>query len=140
MCARIHIATTMSSHHRKQRDSKYTQLIVLSFRVRTTTQHMTSVPFTIASVIREHDDSECSTYIYFIPEEPKWDATKSLREVIAEAKESDDAWASFALICEEVGIAVSLQWETDSDDSEEYNNYHHTLAGTPNCLRRSITL
>ncbi len=50
------------------------------------TQHMTSVSFTIASVIREHDDSECNTYIYFIPEEPKWDATKSLREVIAEAK------------------------------------------------------
>ena len=101
---------------------------------------MTSVSFTIASVIREHDDSEYSMYIYFVPEEPKWDATKSLREVIAEAKESDDAWASFALICEEVRIAVSLQWETDSDDSEEYNNYHHTLADTPNCVRRSITL
>ena len=83
---------------------------------------------------------ERNVYIYFTPAEPEWHATQSLGEVLAEAEESDDAGNRFHEICEELGLVVALEYDSDSDSSQNRDNYFRALSETPLDLSRSITL
>ena len=99
-------------------------------------QHMTSDAFMLACVL----DGDFSGYIFFTLAEPKWPAAQSLSEVLAEAKEADNACRRFQEICEKLGLTTAVEYDSDSDSSLDMYNYHRGVSDTLSCVHHSITL
>ena len=51
-------------------------------------------------------------------------ATQSLSEILAEAEISEDAGIRFDDICEELRLTVALEYDSDSDNSDNVYKYH----------------
>ncbi len=60
--------------------------------------------------------------------------------MLAEAEESNDAESRFREICEELGLVVAIEYDSDSDSSQWQDNYFRAISETPPCVSRSITL